>query len=242
MLANNETGVVQPVAEAARLAHRFGALLHCDAVQGLGKIPVDVAALGADLVALSAHKLGGPLGAGALVIAKGAAPRARALGGGQERGRRAGTENVPAIVGFAAAVEVALADAAAIPTIAALRDDLERRVMAAAPGARVVGAGAPRLPNTSCLVMPGVASEIQVMALDLAGIAVSAGAACSSGKVARSHVLAAMGLDDATAGSAIRVSLGWRSSAADVDRLVAAWTELYARTRAARASQAAANA
>lgn len=242
MLANNETGVVQPVADAARIAHRFGALLHCDAVQGLGKIPVDIAALGADLVTLSAHKLGGPLGAGALALANGAAPKARSLGGGQERGRRAGTENVPAIVGFAVAVERALADGAAIQTIAALRNNLERRVLAAAPGARVVGVGAPRLPNTSCLVMPGVASETQVMALDLAGIAVSAGAACSSGKVARSHVLAAMGLDDAVAGSAIRVSLGWRSSAADIDRLVAAWTELYARTRTNRAPRAAANA
>jgi len=242
MLANNETGVIQPVAAAARIAHRFGALLHCDAVQGLGKIPVDIAALGADFVTLSAHKLGGPLGAGALVLANGAAPRPRALGGGQERGRRAGTENVPAIVGFAVAVERARADGAAIPTIAALRDDLERRILAAAPGARVIGAGAPRLPNTSCLVMPGVANETQVMALDLAGIAVSAGAACSSGKVARSHVLAAMGLDDAIAGSAIRVSLGWRSNAADIDRLVAAWTELYARTRAKRAPRAVANA
>jgi cysteine desulfurase len=231
MLANNETGVVQPVAEAARIAHAHGALFHCDAVQAAGKIAVDVMALGADLLSVSAHKLGGPPGVGALIVGDHVELGARQRGGGQERGRRAGTENLPGIVGFGVAAEIAAAELGAMARISEMRDDLERRATGAVPGATVFGHESPRLPNTSCLSLPGLSSEVQVMALDLAGVAVSAGSACSSGKVQPSHVLRAMGVDGPTAGSAIRVSLGWQSSAEDVDHFIAAWCELAARAR-----------
>jgi cysteine desulfurase len=229
MLANNETGVIQPVAEAARIAH--GALLHCDAVQAAGKIALDFAGLGAGLMSLSAHKLGGPPGVGALIVADHVDLQARQRGGGQERSRRAGTENVPGIIGFGVAAEIAAAELGGMARVGALRDDLERRIVAAVPGAVIFGREAARLPNTTCLGLPGLSSEVQVMRLDLAGVAVSAGSACSSGKVQESHVLRAMGADAATAGAAIRVSLGWQSSADDVDRFVAAWTDLAARAR-----------
>ena len=235
MLANNETGVIEPAAEVAALAHAHGALFHCDAVQGAGKIPVDVAALDADLASLSAHKLGGPQGVGALVVRERVALEPLVCGGRQESGRRAGTENVAGIVGFGVACALAADDLAAAGRLAELRDEVERRLVAIAPGARVFGAAAGRLPNTTCLTMPGVASETQVMALDLAGVAVSAGAACSSGKVSTSHVLSAMGAGEDEAGSAIRVSLGWSSTGDDVERLVEAWGALYARTRASAA-------
>lgn len=231
MLANNETGVLQPVAAAADLAHRFGARLHCDAAQAAGRIAVDVAELGCDSLALSAHKLGGPQGVGALVLREGVRLDPLLCGGRQENGRRAGTENVAGIAGFAAAATAARAamaqEAAAQES---WRDKIERRLGAAAPGLIVAGGGAARLPNTACLVMPGVAAETQVMALDLAGVAVSAGAACASGKVRASHVLAAMG-QGARAAEAIRVSLGWNTRAEDVERLIAAWVSLYRRTR-----------
>jgi cysteine desulfurase len=232
MLANNETGVIQPAAEAARIAHAHGALLHCDAVQAAGKIKVDFADPGVDLMSLSAHKLGGPPGVGALIVADHVELQARQRGGGQERSRRAGTENVPGIIGFGVAAEIAAAELGAMARVAALRDDLERRVLAAVPGAVIFGREAARLPNTTCLGRPGLSSEVQVMRLDLAGVAVSAGSACSSGKVQASHVLRAMGADAVAAGSAIRVSLGWQSSAEDVDRFVAAWTDLAAPVRA----------
>jgi cysteine desulfurase len=226
MLANNETGVVQPVGEVARIAQAKGALLHCDAVQAVGKIPVDVAALGADLVTLSAHKLGGPQGVGALVARTEIASLLR--GGGQERGRRAGTENVPGIAGFgAAAAAIDLGDG---PRMAALRDALEAELSGEAV---FFGREAARLPNTSCLATPGVKAETQVIALDLDGVMVSAGAACSSGKVRASHVLGAMGVAPELAGSAIRVSLGWTSTESDVDRFIAAWRRLLHRRRAA---------
>jgi cysteine desulfurase len=230
MLANNETGVIQPVARAAETAHCRGALVHCDAVQGAGKIPVDMTALGVDLLSLSAHKLGGPQGVGALIVAEGIELAPLMLGGGQERRHRAGTENLPGIAGFGAAAECALAGLERMAGLAELRDRLERRLRARAPEIEIYGAGAPRLPNTSCFGTPGLAAEIQVMALDLAGIAVSAGAACSSGKVAPSHVLGAMGASEAEAGSAIRVSLGWDSGAAGIERFLEAWSALYSRS------------
>jgi len=233
MLANNETGVVQPVAEIARRAHAAGALVHCDAVQAAGKIPIDARALGADLLSLSAHKLGGPQGVGALYVAERVALTPSSLGGGQERGRRAGTENVPGIAGFGAAAAAARRDLAAYARIADLRDAIEAAVLARSNRARIAGAEAPRLPNTSCILLPGIASETQVMALDLAGIAVSAGSACSSGKVRPSHVLAAMGYAAEDASAAIRVSLGWASAAADVERFVEAWSAMAARRAAA---------
>lgn len=233
MLANNETGAIQPVAEAARRAHAAGALFHCDAVQAAGKIPVDVRGLGADLVSLSAHKLGGPQGVGALYAGGHVALAPLLRGGGQERGRRAGTENVPGIAGFGAAMAAARRDLGAFARIAGMRDALEAAVLARSERARIAGAGSPRLPNTSCIVLPGVASETQVMALDLAGVAVSAGSACSSGKVKASHVLAAMGFAAEDAGAAIRVSLGWATTPSDIERFLAAWSAMAARRRAA---------
>jgi cysteine desulfurase len=208
MLANNETGTIQPIAEAVALCHAAGALLHVDAVQAAGRIPLGLAALGADSLAISAHKLGGMTGAGALLLAPDAAAQLSPLhlGGGQERGRRGGTPALPAIAAFAAAALAATAEDAA--GLAPLRDAIE--AVAVAVGAQVIGAGAPRLPNTTCVAFPGVRSESQVIALDLAGLAVSAGAACSSGKVARSHVLEAMGVGG-LAGEAIRVSLPWNA-------------------------------
>ncbi len=231
MLANNETGVIQPVADAARLAREAGVPVHCDAVQAAGKIPLDFAALGVGALSLSAHKLGGPPGVGALLVA-GDYPLAPLLrGGGQERRRRAGTENLPGIAGFGAAAREAAEGLEAFARLARLRDRLEAGIKSIAPEARVFGAEAPRLANTSCLVMPGVKAETQVMAFDLAGLAVSAGAACSSGKVEASHVLGAMGVGAEAADSAIRVSLGWASVPEDVEALVEAWEGLYSRTR-----------
>ena len=230
MAANNETGVIQPVAEAAALAHAHGALFHCDAVQAPGRIAVDFAALGADMMTLSAHKLGGPQGVGALIVGDGVALGPSLHGGRQEMGRRAGTENAAGIVGFGVAAELAGDDLADVGRLAGLRDAVERRIRAIAPDAVVFGAAAPRLCNTTCIALPGTAGETQVMALDLAGVAVSAGSACSSGKVTTSHVLQAMGAG-ADAGNAIRVSLGWRSTTADVERLVEAWRALYERRR-----------
>ncbi len=240
MLANNETGVVQPVAELARIAHARGALVHCDAVQALGRLPVDMAALGADSLALSAHKVGGPQGTGALVLADGAFDLAPLIkGGGQELRRRAGTENVPGIAGFAAALAAALpgyADEAA--RLAALRDGIEARLAAALPGLRRFGADVERLGNTSCLAVPGLSAQTAVMALDLAGVMVSAGSACSSGKVAPSAVLTAMGAGD-LAGAAIRVSLGWTSTAADGEAFCDAFLPLAARHAEKNAASAA---
>lgn len=231
MLANNETGIVQPVAEAARIAHAHGALLHCDAVQAVGKIPVDCGALGADLLSLSAHKFGGPQGAGALIVRNGLDLAPQMMGGGQEGGRRAGTENVAAITGFALAAGIAAEALSGLASRSAiLRDRLEAAVQAIAPDAIIFGQDQIRLPNTSCFALPGVAASTQVMSLDLAGVAVSAGAACSSGKVTRSAVLSAMRVDEALAGCAIRVSLGWASTADDIEGFLPAW-EMIARRR-----------
>ena len=229
MLANNETGVIQPVAEAAAIAHEYGALVHCDAVQAAGRFPLDMATLGADMLTLSAHKIGGPQGVGALVMARDQPLDVQMRGGGQERSRRAGTENVAGIVGFGVAAELARTAIDDMPRLAALRDDIEARVAAVMPGVEIHGRNVARIANTSCIGLPGVRQDTQVMALDLAGVAVSAGAACSSGKLAPSHVLAAMGVDTHTAASAIRVSLGWRSTQGDADRFVVAWTDMALR-------------
>jgi cysteine desulfurase len=233
MLANNETGVIQPVAEIARMAHAHGASVHCDAVQAAGKIAIDVPALGVDTLALSAHKIGGPQGVGALIVADHLNVRPQVAGGGQERGRRAGTENVAGIAGFGVAAALAATDLSGMDGLARLRDATESRLRSACPDAVIFGADAQRLPNTICMAMPGIAAETQVMALDLAGVAVSAGSACSSGKVKASHVLKAMGAGP-LAGNAIRVSAGWRSTAEDFDRFVEAWTALRARLGAPR--------
>ena len=225
MFANNETGVLQPVAEVVRLARQAGALVHCDAVQGAGKQPVDLHGLGVDYLSLSAHKFGGPTGVGALVVRTGAPFETDRKGGGQESNRRAGTENVAGIAGFGAAAEAARDGL----HVAKLRDRLEAELLKIAPEAKVYGAGAPRLSNTTCISMPGVKAETQVMALDLAGVCVSAGAACSSGKVSRSAVLTAMGIEPSEAEMALRISCGWSTVSEDIDRLIAAWRDLYIR-------------
>ena len=225
MLANNETGVIQPIRAIADLVHAADGLLHVDAVQGVGRIASDMAALGADLMSVSSHKLGGPQGAGALVRRADihfAAPLIR--GGGQERGYRAGTENVAAIAGFGAAAEAARTrrevDA---PRMAALRDRLEHGIKGMTPQAVIFGGGVPRLPNTTLVAVPGIKAETALIAFDLNGIALSSGSACSSGKVRASHVLAAMGVDAGLATGALRISLGPETAENDVDKLLTAW-------------------
>jgi cysteine desulfurase len=232
MLANNETGVVQPVARIAALARQIGGLVHSDAVQAFGKIALDAAALDVDLLSLSAHKIGGSKGVGVLAILRDGLPVAAMLrGGGQEFGYRAGTENIAAIAGFGA---VAAARPMRADEIAGLRDRLEAEAAGVAPGLTVFAQDAPRLPNTSCFAVPGMSAETVLIGLDLEGVAVSAGAACSSGKVARSHVLDAMGVAPDLAEAAIRVSLGWSTTEDDVARFIAAWRKVYSRFAARR--------
>jgi cysteine desulfurase len=229
MHANNETGVVQPVAAAAAIIHVAGGLLHVDAVQTAGRIPCDIKALGADLLTVSGHKLGGPKGVGALVRRSDAIawPEPLIKGGGQERGTRAGTENVAAIAGFGAAAAAASRDLAPEGTrLAILRDGLEARVKAEFPQTVIFGAAAERLPNTTLFALPGCKAETAVIGLDLAGVAVSSGAACSSGKVAASHVLAAMGVPGTLGRGAVRVSLGYATQEADIERFLVAWRRL----------------
>ena len=227
MLANNETGAIQPVAEIANLVHAAGAVLHVDAVQAFGKIPIAMSDLRADLLTLSAHKIGGPQGVGALVLGE----RARSLapmlrGGGQELGRRAGTENVPGIAGFGAAATAAMAGRDAdMPRIAAMRERLEAGLRQT-PGLTVFSVNAPRLPTTTLFTAPGLRAETALIAFDLAGIAVSSGSACSSGKVQPSHVLGAMGFPPGIAKGAIRLSIGWTTTEADIDRCLEAWRSL----------------
>ncbi|RAI59947.1 cysteine desulfurase family protein [Roseicella frigidaeris] len=228
MAANNETGVRHPLAEAAALCRAAGALLHVDAVQAAGRLPLSLAALGADSLALSGHKLGGPAGAGALLLRPGLELPPLIAGGGQERGRRGGTEPLPAIAGLAAALLPPEAAAAEAARLAALRDRIEAGIRAIAPEAVIAGAAAPRLPNTSCILLPGAPAETQVIALDLAGLRVSAGAACSSGKVARSPVLAAMGFG-ALAGCGLRVSLPWDAPEEAPERFLAGWAAMRGR-------------
>jgi cysteine desulfurase len=221
MVANNETGVIQPVWQVASIAHQHGATVHADAVQAAGRTPLDIAKLGVDVLTLSAHKIGGPQGAGAIVRANDDWSFAPLMtGGGQERRLRAGTENVAAIAGFGAAAKVALGDLARVGTWAAWRDRAEAVL---GPKAVVFGKAAPRLPQTLCFAVPGLAAETLLIALDLAGVAVSSGSACSSGKVSPSHVLAAMNVPPALAKCAIRISLGWASTEADLDSFATAW-------------------
>ncbi len=228
MLANNETGVIQPIHEIASLVKDRGALIHCDAVQAPGRIPLDVKMLGIDLLSISAHKFGGPKGVGALFISDNITLNPLVTGGGQERGLRPGTENVIGIAGFGIAADLVGQDLQNVGHIAKLRDSLENKLCSLEPKVRVFSKDAKRLPNTTCLSMPGVQSEMQVMGLDLAGVAVSAGSACSSGKVEPSHVLAALGLPSEDVGCAIRISFGWGSKKSDVEKLVSVWQAFYA--------------
>jgi cysteine desulfurase len=230
MLANNETGVIQPVAEAAALVHAAAGLLHVDAVQAAGRIACDVTALGADLMTLSAHKIGGPKGVGALIRSRDDMhfPEPLIRGGGQERGSRAGTENVPGIAAFGAAAEAARAGSAEeTARMLALRQKLEEGLRAIAPKTVIFGDAAPRLPNTTLFAVPAVKAETTIIALDLEGMAVSSGAACSSGKVQPSHVLAAMGYAPDATQAALRVSIGWTTTEADVERFQNAWRKVY---------------
>jgi len=229
MAANNETGVVQPLDSVRAICTNAGALLHVDAVQIAGRLAFEAGAF--DFVTLSAHKLGGLQGAGALVLGAGLEVAPLWGGGAQERRRRPGTEAVPAIAAFGAAARAAAAEIGRAEEHGAWRDALEARLADAYSDLHVFGREAPRLPQTSCLGVPGCAAETQVIALDLEGIAVSAGAACSSGKVAPSHVVSAMGYSEAAARSAIRVSFGWATQEAELDRFAEIWTRLLARSR-----------
>jgi cysteine desulfurase len=227
MLANNETGAIQPVAEAAKLVHDAGGLLHVDAIQALGKISFDLASTGADLLSLSAHKIGGPKGVGALLLAEGIEGLAPLLrGGGQEKGRRAGTEDVAGIAGFGAAVRAASVgrerDASRTESLRARLENGIRQT----PGVVVFAQEATRLPNTILFAIPGMRAETAVIAFDLAGIAVSSGSACSSGKVQPSHVVEAMGYGRELAQGAVRISLGWSTTEADIDLTIQAWRKL----------------
>ena len=227
MLANNETGALQPVGEVADVVHEAGGLLHVDAIQALGKIPFDFKSMKADLVTLSAHKIGGPKGVGAMVLGEevqGLQPLLR--GGGQELGRRAGTENVAGIAAFGAAVQAAMAALEGdVARLQGLRNHLEKGLRQT-HGMIVFSEGTPRLPNTTLFTVPGLKAETAVIGFDLGGIAVSSGSACSSGKVQPSHVLAAMGFDRGLAQGAVRLSLGWSTSKEDIDLALEAWRKL----------------
>jgi cysteine desulfurase len=226
MLANNETGAINPVADVVAIARGHGAVVHCDAVQAFGKVPVNFGLLGVDLASISAHKLGGPQGVGALIIRDGLAMTPLVHGGGQELRRRGGTENIAAIAGFAAAVAERNKD------IETLRGRLESELS----DTIIVSKEVARLPNTSCFAFPGLSAETALMALDLDGIAVSSGSACSSGKVAKSHVLEAMGVAPEIASGAVRVSLGWNTTEDDIAGFIASWRKLTARHRARAAA------
>lgn len=225
-MANNETGVLQPVAEVARFARAHGIATHTDAVQACGRVAVNVGDLGVDYLSLSAHKFGGPKGVGALILRDGAALPNLLLGGGQERRRRAGTENIAGIAGFGAAAACAVLERAHVNRQRALRDRLESEIQRATPDAVVIGSAVQRLPNTACIALPGKSAETLLIKLDLAGIAVSAGSACSSGKVGASHVLRAMGIAPDLARSAIRISLGATTTDDDITRFLTVWTTI----------------
>ena len=232
MHANNEIGTIQPIAELARLAHAKGALLHTDAVQSIGKIPVDVRALGVDLLSLSAHKFNGPKGAGALWIKRGARVTARLTGGKHERSRRAGTENVPAIAGLGVAARLAAKKLTAdSPRLAALRNRLEEAILAGVPGTAINGDREPRVPNTTNISFEAIEAESLLIALDLEGVAVSTGSACSSGTLEPSHVLRAMGLPSPRTQNSIRLSLGAGNTDAEVDFVVSTLPALVEKLR-----------
>ncbi|MCF6214738.1 MAG: cysteine desulfurase [Emcibacter sp.] len=231
MLANNETGVIQDIRSLARISHEAGALFHTDAIQALGKIPIDFRALEVDLMSLSAHKLGGPQGIGALIALEKITLKPLIYGGGQEIGRRAGTENLAGIAGFAKAVSFVPQNIQAMKTCEKIRNHIEQEIAEYAPEAYFYGEEVRRLPNTSTILMPGVSSETQVMAFDLDGLCISSGAACSSGKVKPSHVVTAMGGGQDQALSTIRVSLGPDTTQQDADAFISAWKKLYDRKR-----------
>lgn len=227
MFANNETGIIQPVRAAADIAHDKGGLIFVDAAQAAGKVPVNFVMCGADLMAVTAHKFGGPIGVGALIAGPNLPLHPVMRGGGHENNRRAGTHNIPAIAGMGTACDLAPASIAMAPKIAAMRERMQEAAETA--GAHIWGKGMERLPGTLSLSAHGFTSQTQLMAMDLAGIAISSGSACSSGKTKPSHVLSAMGADDALAACGIRVSLGWNSTDDDVDAFCREWPAAYRR-------------
>jgi cysteine desulfurase len=231
MLVNNETGIVQPLDKVMEIAKRRGALVHTDAVQAAGRIPLDLQNLGVDYLTLSAHKIGGPQGAGCLVMSNCVSVTPQISGGNQEKNMRAGTENLAGIVGFGVAAELALRDMTDFQQLAILRDKVETALKKIAPAVRFFGQDLPRVANTTMFALPGVSSETQLIALDLAGICVSNGSACASGTVRASHVLKAMGASEAEAGSSLRLSLGWNSTEKDVDYFILKWAEMYERVK-----------
>jgi len=231
MYANNEMGAVQPVADICAIAKEYGALVHSDAVQAAGKIPLDMTGLGLDYLTLSAHKIGGPQGVGAIVLSPTAPLKPLMVGGGQELGRRSGTENVAGVAGFGVAAIEALNHLTDSAGLSALRDKMENSLRQHANDIVIIGEKAERLANTSCIAISGVKGETQVMHFDLAGICISSGSACSSGKVKASHVLNAMGLDSELANSSIRVSLGVDTTPAHIEAFVSSWKKLYDRTK-----------
>lgn len=233
MLANNETGVIQPVAKAVAIAKRYGGLVHVDAVQAAGKISVDLRALGADFMAIAAHKFGGPAGAGALIRAHDALHIEEPVirGGGQEKGQRGGTENVAGVVGMGVAADEALAGLDAFAALTQDRDALEAGLRRVSGDVAIFGEGAARLPNTSCFAVPGMAAANAMIALDLAGIAVSSGSACSSGKSKASPVLDAMGVAHDLSSGMLRVSFGWSSRKSDGDAFLSAWERIVSRRK-----------
>jgi cysteine desulfurase len=230
MLVNNETGVIQPVQEATRIAHLYGWKVHTDASQALGYIPFSFEELGVDMMTLSSHKCGGPVGVGALVMKEDLHLASLIRGGGQEYGMRAGTLPAPLIAGFAAALTATLKEDG-VPL-----QKFQQKIEESLLDAVVHGKNAPRAPHVACLEMPGVSAELQLMSLDLKGIAVSAGAACSSGTMKTSHVLTAMGIPAESAACAIRVSMGWKTQETDVDRFIREWNTIYAQQRLKEAS------
>lgn len=229
MSVNNETGVIQPIEGVVEIARRRGALVHTDAVQAAGRLPIDLQRWGVDYLTLSSHKIGGPQGAGCLVMSNCTTVTPQTLGGNQEKNMRAGTENLGGIVGFGTAVE--LADIQEFQKIGSLRDRMEAELKKIAPALRIFGKDSPRVANTSMFALPGASSETQLIALDMAGICVSNGSACASGTVKPSHVLTAMGASAAEAESSIRVSLGWNSTEKDVEYFLQKWTEMYNRIK-----------
>ncbi len=233
MLANNETGIIQPIPEIAEIVHAHNGILHCDAVQAIGKIPVSFPDLGVDSMAITAHKFGGPKGVGALVLRSGLDFEPEIIGGGQEEGRRSGTENVASIAGFGAAAALVPELLSHATRLASMRDDLQSRLEETASSVYVAGKDVDRLPNTLSVTMPGVPGDAQVMSFDLEGISISSGAACSSGKVSVSHVLAAMGVDPEVAKCAVRVSLGPGTRDQHIERFLSIWMQLSDRLKAA---------
>lgn len=231
MAVNNETGIVQPVQDITDIVHRYTGIFHCDAVQALGRIDLDMEADGIDLMSLSAHKIGGPQGAGALISKTGLDITPLLRGGGQEKNRRAGTENVAGIAGFGIAAEMAVTEQDDFQKLAAWRDRIEAELANHAPELRFYGQGSTRVANTTMFSLPGIPSDTQMINMDLCGIAVSNGSACSSGRVEPSHVLKAMGADDSAAASALRISLGWANTEEDISTFIQSWKDMYDRVK-----------